>query len=143
MQIPGLHGLGILVPLRLREENAGLASFLEVLDLPTTVAEYIELIEEARLEAEIGRLGHTLRSKRLKHQMDKKESQLNQEAATLEQENEALRARIAQWEQKAFQLIDQNQELMQQLQDIQNPGSWQLLSGLGRIRAKASDDKTK
>ncbi len=71
MQIPGLHGLGILVPLRLREENAGLATFLEVLDLPTTVAEYIELIEEARLEVEIGRLEHTLRSKRLKHQMDK------------------------------------------------------------------------
>ncbi len=54
VQVPGLHGLGILVPLRLKKQNEKLAEFLEVLDLHPTVSRYIELIEGARLEAEIG-----------------------------------------------------------------------------------------
>ncbi|CAA9450768.1 MAG: Putative N-acetylgalactosaminyl-diphosphoundecaprenol glucuronosyltransferase [uncultured Rubrobacteraceae bacterium] len=55
MRVPGFHGLGILVPSRLKQQNAKLAEFLDVLDLPPIVARYVELVEEARVEAEIER----------------------------------------------------------------------------------------
>ena len=62
IKLPGLHGLGLLVPLWLKEQNAELAEFLDILDLPPPVARYVELIEDARLKVEIGRqANNTLR----------------------------------------------------------------------------------
>jgi hypothetical protein len=55
IKLPGLHGLGLLVPLRLEEQNAELAQFLGVLNLSPPVARYIEMIEDVRLNAEIDR----------------------------------------------------------------------------------------
>ncbi len=72
VRVPGLHGLGILVPSRLRERNAKLAELLQVLDLHPTVTRYVELVEAARIEAEIDRQENKALAKenrRLKQQL--------------------------------------------------------------------------
>jgi hypothetical protein len=122
LQIPGLFGLGILVPLRLREHNAELANFLDIFKLPPTVARYIELIEQARLEAEIDGHERGLKAKEIRQRMNKKVSNLERKIADREQQKEALQS---------------------QLQEIQNSFSWQLLNSFGRIRARVlGGDKT-
>jgi len=55
IRLPGLHGLGILVPSPLKKQNAELVALLEALDLPPALARYVGLIEDARIEAEIER----------------------------------------------------------------------------------------
>jgi hypothetical protein len=150
MQLPGLHGLGILAPSHLKERNAELVEFLGVLDLPPTVARYIELIEEARLEEEIGRREHNARFTKLetmlesekaqlkseKAQLESEKAQLESEKAQLESEKKALQTQNEELEQRARQLTNRNQELIQQLQNIHNSRGWQLLNMLNRIRAK-------
>ena len=157
MQLPGLHGLGILVPSKLKEQNAELAEVLGVLDLPPTVARYIELIEEARLGEEIGRREHNARSERLETRLEKEKSKLEKEKSQLrkqksklreqksklreqknrlEKENNAAQIRSKELQQRTLQLMERNQRLTQQLEDIHSSKSWQLLSTLDRIRAK-------
>jgi Methyltransferase domain len=136
MQLPGLHGLGILAPSHLKERNAELVEFLGVLDLPPTVARYIELIEEARLEEEIGRREHNARFTKLETMLESEKAQLESEKAQLESEKKALQTQNEELEQRARQLTNRNQELIQQLQNIHNSRGWQLLNMLNRIRAK-------
>jgi Methyltransferase domain len=119
MQLPGLHGLGILAPSHLKERNAELVEFLGVLDLPPTVARYIELIEEARLEEEIGRREHNARFTKLetmleseKAQLKSEKAQLESEKAQLESEKKALQTQNEELEQRARQLTNRNQELI-------------------------------
>lgn len=60
LKIPGLYGLGSLVPSRLKE-NDELVKILETWDLPPSVFRHIERVEEAVLEAEVRR--HELRER--------------------------------------------------------------------------------
>ena len=53
LELPGIHGLGILVPMPLRERNSDLAEFLEKLNFSPFVARYVQGIEKARLELDI------------------------------------------------------------------------------------------
>ena len=53
VKVPGLHGLGIIVPIQLKKQNGDLAQLLEALSLPPIVARYIEQVERVRLEAEV------------------------------------------------------------------------------------------
>jgi hypothetical protein len=52
-KLPGIHGLGILIPSQLKESNAKLANFLEQLRFSPFVSRYIEGVEKARLETQI------------------------------------------------------------------------------------------
>ncbi|HEX2740830.1 MAG TPA: class I SAM-dependent methyltransferase, partial [Rubrobacter sp.] len=52
-RLPGIHGLGILIPSQLKESNAKLADFLEQLRFSSFVSRYIEGVERARLEIQI------------------------------------------------------------------------------------------
>ena len=53
VKISGIHGLGILVPVHLKEQNKDLAEFIKKLTLSTFSERYVELIEGIRLETEI------------------------------------------------------------------------------------------
>ncbi|MGF1472448.1 MAG: glycosyltransferase [Rubrobacteraceae bacterium] len=58
VKFPGFHGLGVLIPAQLKEQNPELAEFLETLDLPENVGRLTEHLEQARLEAEIRHQEH-------------------------------------------------------------------------------------
>jgi hypothetical protein len=159
VQLPGLHGLGILVPFQLKERNSKLAGFLDVLDLSPTVIRYIELVEEARIEMEVDLQEHRARFQKLKARFEKQQtklekanSRLEKEKAQLEQENDrqvkeidrlerenkASQIRTKELNQRTLQLVDENQRLRQQLHEIHSSKSWQLLNTLNRIWAQLS-----
>lgn len=94
LKIPGLLGLGILVPSRLKE-NAQLAEILETWHLPPNVARHIERVEESALEAEIRRNELRERVRELK--------------ARREEEAEILRTKRAELADVRRQLKDARQ----------------------------------
>lgn len=53
LKVPGLRGLGILIPLRLKEENKALARFLSALDFPEVVVQHIEQLEQAWIDTQV------------------------------------------------------------------------------------------
>lgn len=102
IQVPGLHGLGILVSLTLKQQNAKLAKFLETLSLPPEVEKLIDRIEQVRLEAEI----------------ERKEYE-----AALEEAEANHRSEIEHWQQQVTQLQQQQasyiERWQQQIADLQ------------------------
>jgi hypothetical protein len=135
IQLPGLHGLGILVSSQLKEANAKLATFLDGFKFSPTVVRYVELIEEARLGVVIDRRESRAR---LETQLEKVKTQLEEVKGRLDKENEALQTRGERLEQWVLQLTDQNQHLMQQLQDVQNSKTWRVLNTLNSIWVRLS-----
>jgi hypothetical protein len=71
IRVPGFHGLGLLVPVRLRQ-NKALVEILDAWDLPPAVARHIGRIEEAWLEAEIRRQEQHARANRLKARQERR-----------------------------------------------------------------------
>src|SRR5215213_2348339 len=53
LELPGIHGLGILTPRPLKQQNPNLAQFLSKLDFSPFVVRYVQGIERARLELQI------------------------------------------------------------------------------------------
>jgi Methyltransferase domain len=53
LELPGIHGLGILTPAWLKRQNPNLARLLDELDFSPFVARYVQGIERARLELQI------------------------------------------------------------------------------------------
>lgn len=78
-QVPGLHGLGILTPRQLREQNRDLAEFLDTLNSLTSDrgAEHIEKVERTRLEMQSALRGTEQREKALER--EKREASKNVE----------------------------------------------------------------
>jgi hypothetical protein len=152
VQLPGLNGLGILVPSQFIKQNSKLAGFLGDLDLSPTLTRYLELVEEARIEMEIDLQEHRARSQRLRRRWEKQQAELEKEnnrlkkkrarwekqQAELKKKQAQSEERQAELEQWSLQLVEENQRLTQQLQDIQNSKSWRLLSTLNRIGAKTA-----
>lgn len=50
LELPGIHGLGILTPTSLKRQNPDLAQLLGKLDFSPTVVRYVQELERARLE---------------------------------------------------------------------------------------------
>jgi len=53
LKIPGINGLGILVPSKLKEHNEALAAFLSTLDFPEAAVRHVELVERIRWETQV------------------------------------------------------------------------------------------
>jgi SAM-dependent methyltransferase len=98
LRLSGLHGLGILVPSLLKQRNAELAGFLETLKLSPTMARYVELLENARLEAQIGRLEAQMRqlaqARRNQHLKQQLEDLQNSRGWRLLTKLDQLRAKV-------------------------------------------------
>ncbi len=104
-QVPGLYGLGILIPLRIKEQNGDLAGFLDTLDSLASPrsAEQIEQVERSRLQTEIGLQERQRRVKYLQDELHEasqkaaRESRLNAELCRkLSQERQNVR-RLTRW----------------------------------------------
>jgi GT2 family glycosyltransferase len=95
VKVPGLHGLGILVPLWLKEKKEGLARFLEALNLPPAAVHYVEQIEDTRVEAEIRRQEELAAYDELEAKLREQVSTLQAEAANLRKQDATRRAEKA------------------------------------------------
>lgn len=111
VKVSGLHGLGMLIPLQLKKQNAQLAQFFEVLELSPTINRYIEMLEGARLETEI------------------RWEELRTAYERLKDRDKKLKA-------KNERVVSQNRRLKQRLNEIESSRSWRSLSKLLRIKEK-------
>jgi len=67
LKLPGLNGLGVLVPANLIEENAGVAEWVKRLKLDTSVAALIDVIEADRINGQL-LLSRTKKEYRLRNE---------------------------------------------------------------------------
>jgi hypothetical protein len=126
VKVPGLHGLGILVPLRLKEQNEELAEFLQTFRLPPTLARYVDAIEEARLETEIrhAEARKTLRAK-------------NADLAEARRRLKAKNAEVAELRRQASKLICWMEELDAGISAMLGSRRWKIGHALGKVRRRA------
>jgi len=92
VRIPGFHGLAILVPLQLKQ-NEEFVAVLATWDLPPTVALHIERLEEAWLGAEIHRQEQQQRLKQQQQRLKQQQQRLEQQQQRLEQQRHKLQSR--------------------------------------------------
>lgn len=71
--VPGMNGLGLLVPRALEERNSELAGFLKALRLPEPVAALVERVERERVLMQVSRQEQRETIRRLKSRLDRKE----------------------------------------------------------------------
>ena len=154
-RLHGLHGLGILTPPALEEQNPKLANFLALLRFHPTVAGHVERLEEERIGlvlarservSELKEVRNTLREvmshrERLQEQNDG----LRERLAT---QNEGLRSRQREarstlekvmsqrkkLRERNKKLAYQNRELAQELQEMQDTKAWRLVTTVKNLR---------
>ncbi len=120
--IPGFHGIGLLFPARLKEDNEEFAKFLRVWNLPPGVRAHAENLERAWLESEIYRLHlHARLNKLQKRQEELKSRQeaknerltksLTKKNERLTKKNERLTGENERLTKKNERLIGENARL--------------------------------
>ncbi len=81
LELPGIHGLGILVPVQLREQHPELASLLSQLEFSPFVEAYIQGVERDRLGLEI-------RQQEERRERRKTQQRLTEESRELKEERQ-------------------------------------------------------
>ena len=158
LRLPGIHGLGILLPSQLKESNAKLADFLESLRFSRFVSRYIEGVERARLEIQIRqqeeRVNHRNRleeeSQKLREaRQERKEAheelkearqelkEAHQELKETRQELRGERHRLKDAERELAKLAGWIGELGEGIHAILNSRQWKTGHTLGELRRKA------
>lgn len=157
-RLPGIHGLGILIPSQLKESNAKLADFLEQLRFSPFVSRYIEGVERARLEIQIlqqeERVNHRRKleeeSQKLRdvrqelkesHQSLKETRQelkeARQELKETRKELRAERQRLNEANREIARLSGWIGELDEGISALLNSRQWKTGRALGELRRKA------
>jgi hypothetical protein len=145
---PGINGLGILVPSRLKEQNAEFARILENLNFSPFVERYIEGIEWARQFLEIRRQGQV---RELNKQIREARQILKDERQKVREVNESLRKtqkeleELAKTRQKARHARHDIAKLtrwMEEMEDgvsaLLNSRQWKAGRVFGELYRKAS-----
>jgi hypothetical protein len=111
LRLEGLHGIAVLLPQPLKAQNPELAAVVDSLRPTPVVARYVELLERARLDSEIGRVLAESR----RHDAD-----VRRQAADARRQ----------------ELLRRNEDLKLYIETIQNTWGWQIASGLGNLGRK-------
>jgi glycosyltransferase involved in cell wall biosynthesis len=116
VKIPGFHGLGIIAPGRLVEQNPKFAHSLAALRLAPPLARHLQLIEEARLAAWVERRERDVVVGKLEAALKKAEAKAAEE---VQAHNEALRAKTREGETLRRQVVEAEQKHEAQLAQLQ------------------------
>ncbi|HJQ29137.1 MAG TPA: class I SAM-dependent methyltransferase [Rubrobacter sp.] len=156
-RLPGIHGLGVLIPSQLIDSNAQLADFLEQLRFSPFVQRYIEGVEKARLENQIiqqeERVNHrrrleeesqTLRKARQERKEAHQELKVTRQEAKearqeLKESRQALRAerqRLNQANREIERLAGWIEELDNGVSALLGSRQWKVGHALGELRRK-------
>lgn len=154
--IPGLHGLGVLVPSSLRESNEELREFLDALvsevGPSSLAARNIERVERARLDAEMRQQEYralydelhtrtrreTKRLQREAERSDKALQNTRENLAIRVQRLKALRARLKRETENTRQLTQWMEKLNQIIPALLESRPWKAAHTLERISRRAS-----
>jgi hypothetical protein len=141
LSLPGLHGLGMLIPLRLKEHNAELARFLEDLEFSPFVERYVGGIEQARLFLEVRRQGEV---RELNEQLREARQRLVEERQNVREANENLRnlreklRDLAKVRQDVVKLARWMGEMEDVVSALLNSRQWKAGRAVGELYRKAS-----
>lgn len=121
VQVPGLHGLGILFPANWLEEVPGFALAIEECRLTPPILAHLETLETQRMLAQI-RLGDATASKTaVESQLTARETELLEVQNALQaanQEVEVLRHRIGSLEEQLLAATAANEQMQVRLRDL-------------------------
>jgi hypothetical protein len=158
LELPGLSGLAILIPSKLKDQNRELAGFLGKFDMGDVLKQYFEMIEGARLETELllSEENEALKKIKSSHKeeiesfYDQKESEIARYKKAIEGENEALKkiksshkkeiedkeSEIAKLQVELRKLIGFINSLKDLCSAILNSRRWKLGSAIGDMVQK-------
>lgn len=128
---PGINGLGILVPSRLKEENVELARFVENLEFSPFVERYIAMVEWDRQSLEIRRQGEV---RELNEQLRQTRQRLTKER----QKVRDLRKVLARARQDVAKLSRWMEEMEQGVSVLLNSQQWKASRAIGALYRRAS-----
>jgi chromosome segregation ATPase len=147
-RLPGIHGLGILVPSQLKERNEKLVSFLEKLHFSPFVWNYVEGVERARLDLQILQQEERIKQRRRLEEESRtlRETrqvlrEARQEARRkLKESHEELRAerhRLKEAERELAKLAGWIEELDEGIYALLNSRQWKTGHAMGELRRRA------
>ena len=87
--VPGINGFGLLYPKTLEEAAPAAATFVQELQAGAPLLEVLEIVEAARLEAQVESIDHQLESELLRRESVSREATLNERLDALAKEREA------------------------------------------------------
>jgi hypothetical protein len=91
LELPGIHGLGILVPVQLREQHPELASLLSQLEFSPFVEAYIQGVERDRLGLEIRQQEERRERRKTQQRLTEESRELKEERQKSREERQKLR----------------------------------------------------
>lgn len=123
--LPGLHGLGIIIPSRLKE-NEKLAEFLETLKFTDTATRLLERVERDRLEMQIEHFQNRTALRQLENRHGRETERLRRRLADLEK-------RSAQASSEVDTLTSWIEQLNNGVSLVLNSRRWKLGHTLGQV----------
>jgi glycosyltransferase involved in cell wall biosynthesis/GT2 family glycosyltransferase len=142
LQIPGLFGLGILVPKELKQRKPELKAFLSELTLPSGVEKHIRQIELDRLQAKIQSLENRLALTRLEKRYNKDIENLEGRLFTASQEIKAKQKVIQELSQAGDELRQKNKEILSLEDKLQELSKSVADKSIEAVRLTKELDKT-
>lgn len=94
IELPGLHGLGILIPLHLKEQNREFTELMESLSLPQVIERHLQKTEESRIEAMISAKESNAALKSSEKELRQREKELEEKDAKLAKAKRESQGRI-------------------------------------------------
>ncbi|MBW1743030.1 MAG: glycosyltransferase [Deltaproteobacteria bacterium] len=122
VKLPGLHGLGVLIPTLVREQKPELGRLLEDLALAPFARRHVDLVEEVRIETEIKRQE---RISALRNEVKCHEERLEHQSKIMGQQSQDIN-RLIHW-------ID---ELNLGISAMLNSWRWRFGNTVGEIRRR-------
>ena len=110
LELPGIHGLGILTPTPLKKQNPDLARLLGKLDFPPSVVRYVQEVERARLELQVRQQEEREEQRR---RLEEESRNLREERRRLEEESRALREERQRLKETRHALNLANRDVLQ------------------------------
>lgn len=131
IKIPCLHGLGILVPTQLKEQNKDLAQILEAWKLPPMVTRYMEQVERTRVEDGIFWEEYRKQSEAAQ----KSELQaLKKEVADKDRQLTSLSIKLKKTSREIDKLVRWIEQLDRGIATMLNSRQWKIGHALGEAR---------
>ena len=140
-RLPGIHGLAILVPARLREENAELGSFLEDLRFSPFVSGYVEAVEGARLYEQIRqqeeRVNQRRRLEEESRALQETRQELKEARRELKEAHRELRETPQRLREEVARLARWLDEMSEGTSALLRSRQWKIGLTLGELHRKA------
>ncbi len=148
LQLPGIHGLGILTPVRLKEQNPDFASFLSELEFSQFVRRYVRGVEQDRLETEIRKQEERRERRETQRRLAKESQELRKERQKLRKERRSLREEQRKLKEMRQELNVANRDVLQLTGWLENLDSsvsallrsrqWKVGSAVGELYRRAT-----